>query len=102
MLRKPLPTGVVMGAFNATPVFLIDSTVASGMGVPWVSITSTPASTTSQFIWAPVASIHLRAAWAISGPIPSPVTSVTSVIVLFSQEINKGGMLLVNGENVND
>ncbi len=51
---------------------------ASGSGVPVRSMTSTPASCTSQLIFTPVASTHSRAASASSGPVPSPVISVTS------------------------
>ncbi len=78
MLRKPVPTGVVMGAFSAHLVRLTLSIVLSGSGVPVRAITSTPASCTSQLILTPVASMHLRAASANSGPVPSPVIRVTS------------------------
>src|SRR5690606_33816363 len=82
MLRKPVPTGVVIGALSAHLVRRTLSIVESGMGVPKRSITSTPASWTSQLICTPVASIHLRAASASSGPVPSPVISVTSWAIL--------------------
>ena len=44
MLRKPVPTGVVMGAFRAQRVRRMLAMVASGSGVPHRAITSTPAS----------------------------------------------------------
>jgi len=50
----------------------------SGSGVPVRSMTSTPASCTSQLIFTPVASTERRAASARSGPTPSPVIKVTS------------------------
>ena len=40
MLRKPVPTGVVMGAFRAQRVRLTLSITASGRGVPERAITS--------------------------------------------------------------
>jgi hypothetical protein len=80
MLLKPVPTGVVIGALRAIPFFFIESIVFWGRGVPSRSITSVPASTVSQLIPAPVAFMHLRVASAISGPIPSPVTSVTLIM----------------------
>ena len=73
-----MPTGVVMGAFRAQRVRRTLSIVASGSGVPQRSITSTPASCTSQLIFTPVASTQRRAAAASSGPTPSPVINVTS------------------------
>ncbi len=48
MLRKPVPTGVVIGAFKAHLVRRTLSITASGSGVPRRSMTSTPASCTSQ------------------------------------------------------
>jgi len=84
MLRNPVPTGVVMGAFSAMPLRRMDSTVASGRGVPSRSMTSRPASATSHLMPAPVASMHRRVASAISGPIPSPLISVTFVIRVHS------------------
>ena len=77
-LRKPLPTGVVMGAFSAHRVRRMLSMSGSGSGVPVRAMTSMPASCTSQSIFTPVASTHIRAAAANSGPTPSPVISVTS------------------------
>ena len=68
MLRKPVPTGVVIGAFSAQRVRLTLSITASGSGVPVRAITSTPASCTSQLILTPVASTHLRAAVGQFGP----------------------------------
>ena len=78
MLRKPVPTGVVMGAFRAHCVRRTLSSTLSGMGVPVRAITSMPASWTSQLIFTPVASTQRRAASANSGPVPSPVINVTS------------------------
>ena len=51
MLRKPVPTGVVIGAFRAQRVRLTLSITASGSGVPVRAITSMPASCTSQLIF---------------------------------------------------
>ena len=81
MLRKPVPTGVVIGAFRAQRVRRTLSSTASGSGVPSRSMTSTPASCTSHWIFTPVASTHRLAASASSGPTPSPVINVTSCIV---------------------
>src|SRR5690349_7175234 len=81
MLRKPVPTGVVIGAFKAQRVRLTLAITASGSGVPVRAITSMPASCTSQLIATPVASMHLRAASANSGPVPSPVIKVTSYAI---------------------
>lgn len=81
MLLKPVPTGVVIGALRPMPFFFTESIVACGRGVPVLAMTSTPASANSHVIFAPVASIHLFAASAISGPMPSPVISVTVVII---------------------
>ena len=78
MLRNPFPTGVVMGAFRAHLVFRILSITLWGSGVPVRSITSTPASCVSQWIFTPVASTHFLAAIANSGPVPSPVINVMS------------------------
>ena len=78
MLRKPVPTGVVIGAFRAHLVRRTLASTLSGSGVPVRAITSTPASCTSQLIFTPVASMHIRAASASSGPVPSPVIRVTS------------------------
>ena len=41
--RKPLPIGVVTGAFNATLFLIIESNTLCGSGVPSCSITSEPA-----------------------------------------------------------
>src|SRR5690242_7637023 len=71
--RKPPPTGVVMGPFNATPVSRTASRTSGGSGFPpWRSITSAPASRTSQSNRAPVASSARRVASVSSGPVPSP------------------------------
>ena len=77
MLRKPVPTGVVIGAFNAQRVRRTLSITASGSGVPVRAMTSTPASCKSQLILTPVASTHFRAASANSGPVPSPVINAS-------------------------
>jgi hypothetical protein len=87
MLLKPAPDGVVMGAFSAMPFFLTDSIVACGSGVPVLAIMSIPASATSHLMPAFVASIHLLAACAISGPTPSPVIRVTVVISKYLHEL---------------
>ena len=76
-LRKPVPTGVVIGAFRATLVRRHDSITLSGTGVPSFAMTSTPASWTSQSIATPVASMHSCVASASSGPTPSPGIRVT-------------------------
>ena len=78
MLRKPVPTGVVMGAFRRKRVRRKLASVGSGNGVPQRAMTSTPASCTSQWMSTPVASTQRRAASASSGPTPSPVINVTS------------------------
>ncbi len=86
MLLKPLPMGVVSGPFIATLFFLIDSKTSSGSGVPYLSMTSAPASTLSQFIFASVASTATNIASVISGPIPSPGIKVM-LCILFLHEI---------------
>jgi hypothetical protein len=75
--RKPEPTGVVIGPLIATLVRRTDSSTCSGSGVPYCSITSTPASRRSHSIGTPVAAITVSSAWASSGPVPSPGIKVT-------------------------
>ena len=72
-----MPIGVVIGPLSAILFALIDASVSSGSGVPAVSITSTPASRTSQSNATPVASSTRRVASVSSGPVPSPGMSVT-------------------------
>src|SRR5262245_17054909 len=70
--------GVVIGPLSATPVSRIASSTSSGRGVPpYRSITSAPASRTSQSKSTPVASRTRRVASVSSGPVPSPGMSVT-------------------------
>ncbi len=71
-----MPIGVVIGPFSAMPFRLIDSIVSGGSGVPASSMTSTPASRTSQSNATPVASSTRRVASVSSGPVPSPGMSV--------------------------
>src|SRR5438067_1456087 len=66
-----------MGPLMATLLRLTDSRTWSGSGVPYRSITSTPASWTSHSNWTPVASRTLRVASDSSGPTPSPGMNVT-------------------------
>jgi hypothetical protein len=54
-----------------------------------------------QLMSAPVASMHLRVASAISGPIPSPVTNVTSVISI-TPGIHKSQIISSGCGPVND
>src|SRR5881409_4058926 len=76
--RKPPPTGVVIGPLSATPVSRIASRTSSGSGLPpYLSITSAPASRTSQSNSTPVASRTRRVASVNSGPVPSPGIRVT-------------------------
>jgi len=75
--RNPLPIGVVIGPLSATRFFRTDSRTSSGSGVPRARIAFSPASTTSQSIETPVASVTTRAAFVTSGPIPSPGIMVT-------------------------
>src|SRR6188472_2380454 len=77
-LRKPEPTGVVVGPLMPTPVRLIDSSVRSGKGLPSSAYTSSPAGCSSQANSTPVASSTRRVASASSGPVPSPGMKVTS------------------------
>ncbi len=77
-LRNPVPTGVVMGALRPTRVRRMLARSDSGSGVPYCSRQSIPASCTSHRMAAPVASITSRATAASSGPVPSPIISVTS------------------------
>ena len=76
-LRKPEPTGVVMGPLMATLVSLTESMTACGSGVPYFSMTSAPASTSIHSICTPVAATATLVAAMISGPIPSPGMQVT-------------------------
>src|SRR5437868_2279698 len=76
--RKPPPTGVVIGPFSATPASRIASRTSGGSGLPpYWSITSAPASRTSQSNSTPVASRARRVASVSSGPVPSPGMSTT-------------------------
>src|SRR3989442_7409678 len=71
--RKPTRTGVVIGLFNATPASRIASRTSGGSGLPpYRSMTSAPASRTSQANSTPVASRTRRVASVSSGPVPSP------------------------------
>src|SRR6266404_304444 len=71
--RKPPPTGVVIGPFSATPVSRMASSTSGGSGFPpYWSMTSSPASRTSQSKSTPVASRTRRVASISSGPVPSP------------------------------
>ena len=76
-LRKPVPTGVVSGPLRATRVFRNDSSVASGRISSPASTAERPASRSSHAISAPAASSTRRAESTTSGPIPSPLMSVT-------------------------
>ncbi len=75
--RNPVPTGVVIGALSATLVRRHDSITLSGTGVPTLAMMSTPASSTSQSMATPVASMQNLVASASSGPTPSPGINVT-------------------------
>ena len=79
--RNPSPTGVVMGPLRAVPRRRIDWSTGSGTAVPYLAITSPPASTRSHSIFTPAASMTRTAASVTSGPIPSPGSSVTSCVV---------------------
>ena len=81
-LRKPVPTGVVMGPLIATLVSATASSTCWGSGVPNSSMTPAPASWTFQLIWTPVASTTRRIACVISGPIPSPGIRTTSCAII--------------------
>ena len=76
-LRKPVPTGVVIGPLMATLVRRMASRTCSGSGVPYSSMTPRPASCTSHTIGTPVAAITVSRAAASSGPVPSPGIRVT-------------------------
>ena len=76
-LRKPSPTGVVIGPLSATRLRRIDSRTWSGSGVPYSAMTASPASTVSHSNSMPVASRTRRVASASSGPMPSPGIRVT-------------------------
>src|SRR5450759_1551319 len=58
------------------------SSTASGRGVPYLSITSAPASCQSHSICAPAASSTCRAASTSEGPTPSPGISVTLLFAI--------------------
>ena len=76
-LRKPPPMGVVIGPLMATLVRRMDSSTCSGSGVPYSSMTSTPASRRSHSMGTPVAATTVSSAAASSGPVPSPGIKVT-------------------------
>ena len=76
-LRKPSPTGVVIGPLSATRLRRIDSSTCSGSGVPYSAMTASPASWTSHSKATPDASSTRRVASASSGPMPSPGIRVT-------------------------
>ena len=76
-LRKPPPTGVVIGPLIATPLRRMLSTTRSGSGVPSLAMVASPACCTSQANARPVASITPTVASLSSGPIPSPGIRVT-------------------------
>src|SRR5437870_3732856 len=108
-LRKPVPTGVVIGPFSATRVVRMDSRTCSGSGVPYSAITFSPACWTSQSNSTPVASRTRTLASEISGPTPSPGISVTGwrakarllleVVVVDLDEVCPLGRDLVLGED---
>ena len=75
-LRNPVPIGVVSGPLIATPLLRMESSTWSGRGVPYLSMTSAPASWTSQSNCTPVASRTRRVASDSSGPTPSPGMNV--------------------------
>src|SRR5262245_19514835 len=66
-----------MGPLIATLFARMDSSTCSGRGVPYLSMTSAPASWTSQSNSTPVASSTRRVASDSSGPTPSPGMNVT-------------------------
>src|SRR5438445_6158474 len=65
----------------ATPFARIESSTCSGSGVPYLSMTSAPASWTSQSNATPVASSTRRVASQSSGPTPSPGMKVTRYVM---------------------
>ena len=93
-LRKPVPTGVVMGPLMATLVARTASSTCSGRGVPYSPITPAPASCTFQLIWTPVASTTRRMALVISGPMPSPGISTTSWVMAYSSSSSSASLFL--------
>ena len=76
-LLKPPAIGVVMGPFKATPALRMAFSTCSGMGEPYLAITSPPASTRSQAMRTPLAATTRTAASVTSGPMPSPGISTT-------------------------
>jgi hypothetical protein len=74
---KASTTGVPIGPLIATLVSRMDSNTWGGKGVPYFSITSTPASTGIHSNPTPVASKTVVIALATSGPMPSPGIKVT-------------------------
>jgi hypothetical protein len=76
-LRKPDPTGVVIGPLIATRESRIRSRTRSGSVVPSRASASAPASSTTHSIGTPVASSTRRVASETSGPMPSPGMRVT-------------------------
>ena len=77
-LRKPSPTGVVIGPLSATLLRRIDSRTCSGSGVPYSAIDGLAGvHLTSHSNATPDASSTRRVASASSGPMPSPGMRVT-------------------------
>ena len=82
-LRKPVPTGVVHGPLIATLLRFTASMVASGSGVPYLSMHPAPASASSHSISAPLAATTCCIAADVSVPMPSPGMSVIVCRIVF-------------------
>src|SRR5688572_32627914 len=79
-LVKPLPTGVVIGPFNAILFLAIESSSGCGSVVPCSLKASAPAENDSHSGVNPAASSTRTTARVTSGPIPSPGINVIVLI----------------------
>src|SRR3954462_8297751 len=73
--------GVSSGPLRARCVRLIESSVASGIGSPYLATPAMPATCSSQAMSAPAALRIRTVAAVIDGPMPSPGISVTCVVI---------------------
>src|SRR3954466_11436483 len=77
--RYPSPTGVSSGPLRAMRVRLMESSVSSGIGSPYLATADMPATCSSHSMSAPAASRSRTVARLIDGPMPSPGIRVTLV-----------------------
>src|SRR5918999_1614260 len=100
--RNPSPIGVSSGPLSAMRFRLIESSVLSGIGSPYLATPAIPATCWSQAMSAPDASTMRTVAAAIEGPMPSPGMRV---IVFFGMvrgecDSGRGDQVCEPGRNV--